>query len=235
MKPLASLAAIGAFCALLLAGTHRFTAGDIQANRDANAWRVAFELVGSEFPTADLRWDGDRLDLPDGVRLQRSSVNGYAGEIEFLAAFRPGRHNSGAIAGVRVIRHRETPGLGDFIDTAHSPWILQFSDRPPNQVDAVTGATITSEAVKRGVSALLGPVANPIPPAGAGSQAAPATKPTDAGSHAAPPAAPTGAGLRTVPPAVSNLSPPGAMRAPEPVVATPVRLGSNLPQPGEWP
>ncbi|MCY4564011.1 MAG: FMN-binding protein [Gammaproteobacteria bacterium] len=161
MKPLASLTAIGALCALLLAGPHRFTADDIEANRDAHAWRVAFELVGSEFPTADLRWDGDRLELPDGVRLQRSSVNGYAGEIEFLAAFRPEPGGMDALAGVRVTRHRETPGLGDFIDTARSPWIHQFSDKLPDDVDAVTGATITSEAVKRGVSALLRPVAEP--------------------------------------------------------------------------
>lgn len=160
MKPLASLAAIGALCALLLAGTHRFTADDIRANRDAHAWRVAFDLVGTEFPTAGLHWDGDRLDLPDGVRLLRSSINGYAGEIEFIAAFRPGRNGAISLAGVRVTGHRETPGLGDFIDTARSPWIHQFSEKLPQEVDAVTGATITSEAVKRGVSALLEPVAN---------------------------------------------------------------------------
>ena len=164
MKPLASLAAIGALCALLLAGTHRFTADDIGANRDAHAWRVAFELVGSEFPTTNLRWDGNRLSLPDGVRLQRSSVNGYAGEIELLVAFRPQPDGTDALAGVRATRHRETPGLGDFIDTARSRWIHQFSDKSPNEVDAVTGATITSEAVKRGVSALTHPGASPAQP-----------------------------------------------------------------------
>ncbi len=165
MKPLMSLAAIGALCALLLAGTHRFTADDIRANRDAHAWRVAFDLVGAEFPTVGLHWDGDRLDLPNGVRLRRSSTNGYAGEIEFIAAFRAGPDGANALAGVRVTRHRETPGLGDFIDTARSPWIYQFSGRLPKEVDAVTGATITSEAVKRSVSALLESVAN-APPSG---------------------------------------------------------------------
>ena len=162
MKPLASLGAIGALCALLLAGTHRLTADDIRANRDAHAWRVAFDLVGAEFPTAGLHWDGDRLDLPDGVRLLRSSINGYAGEIEFIAAFRPGRNGANSLAGVRVTGHRETPGLGDFIDTARSPWIHRFSGRQPEEVDAVTGATITSEAVKRGVSALLRSMAEPV-------------------------------------------------------------------------
>ena len=176
MKPLASLAAIGALCALLLAGTHRFTADDIQANRDAHAWRVAFDLVGFEFPTANLRWDGDRLELPDGVRLQRSSVTGYAGEIEFLVAFRPDRNSLGALEGVRVTSHRETPGLGDFIETARSPWIHQFSDNLPGEVDAVTGATITSEAVKRGVAALLQSVTEPVQSGGSQAQATPATE-----------------------------------------------------------
>ena len=160
MRPLVGLAAIGALCALLLAGTHRFTADDIRANRDAHAWRVAFELVGSRFPTANLSWEGDRLELPDGVLLRRSSATGYAGEIELLAAFRPGRDGAPRLAGVRVTSHRETPGLGDFIDTARSPWIHRFSEKPPEEVDAVTGATITSEAVKRSVSALLQPVAD---------------------------------------------------------------------------
>ena len=177
MKPLVSLTAIGALCAILLAGAHRFTADDIRANREAHAWRVAFDLAGGEFPTADLRWDGDRLDLPNGVRLRRSSVNGYAGEIEFLAAFRPDRDGTGALAGVRVTGHRETPGLGDFIDTARSPWILQFSDRSPEDVDAVTGATITSEALKRAVSGLLQPVAEQLAPRGAGLQAPPTSEP----------------------------------------------------------
>ena len=177
MKPLVSLTAIGALCAVLLAGAHGFTADAIRANREAHAWRVAFDLAGGKFPTADLRWDGDRLDLPNGVRLRRSSVNGYAGPIELLAAFRPDRDGTGALAGVRVTGHRETPGLGDFIDTARSPWILQFSDRPPQNVDAVTGATITSEAVKRGVSALLRPAAEPLPPHGAGLQASATMEP----------------------------------------------------------
>ena len=183
MKPLASLGAIGALCALLLAGTHRLTADDIRANRDAHAWRVAFDLVGAEFPTAGLHWDGDRLDLPDGVRLLRSSINGYAGEIEFIAAFRPGRNGVNSLAGVRVTGHRETPGLGDFIDTVRSPWIHRFSGRQPEEVDAVTGATITSEAVKRGVSALLRSMAEPVRSGNSGDSG-------DSGSEAMPPSEP---------------------------------------------
>ena len=155
MKPLVSLAVIGALCGVLLAGTHAYTQGAIQANRDAHAWRVAFELTGGAFPTGNLQWNGDRLELPNGFVLRRATVNGYAGAIELLAAFRPAAGANGSLAGVRVTRHRETPGLGDFIDAARSPWIYQFSDRDPDRVDAVTGATITSEAVTRGILELL--------------------------------------------------------------------------------
>ena len=66
------------------------------------------------------------------------------GDIELLLASRPGQ-----LKGLRVVRHEETPGLADFIE---SDWIRQFESRPPLSVDTVTGATITSNAIKRAVS-----------------------------------------------------------------------------------
>jgi len=65
------------------------------------------------------------------------------------------------VLGVRVIEHKETPGLGDKIELAVSNWITTFSDRSfsndnlaPWQVkkdggefDQFTGATITPRAV----------------------------------------------------------------------------------------
>ena len=164
MKPLLSLTAIGALCALLLAGTHRFTADDIEANRDAHAWRVAFELVGSEFPTTNLRWDGNRLESARWRSAAALVGQRLRGRNRVPRRDPAGTGRTDALAGVRVTRHRETPGLGDFIDTARSPWIHQFSDKLPDEVDAVTGATITSEAVKRGVSALAHPGASPALP-----------------------------------------------------------------------
>jgi electron transport complex protein RnfG len=72
---------------------------------------------------------------------------------------------SGIITGVRVVSHRETPGLGDLIDIEKSDWILQFDgksvDEPPaaawavtkddGQFDSITGATVTPRAVIRAV------------------------------------------------------------------------------------
>ena len=56
------------------------------------------------------------------------------------------------ISGLRVLRHEETPGLGDFIE---GDWLQQFVHQPPEDVDTVTGATITSRAVIRALTARL--------------------------------------------------------------------------------
>ena len=67
----------------------------------------------------------------------------------------------GTVAGVRVVEHRETPGLGDKIDLKKSDWILGFNGKSllnPQQsdwkvkkeggdFDQFTGATITPRAV----------------------------------------------------------------------------------------
>ena len=66
---------------------------------------------------------------------------------------------------MRVIEHKETPGLGDGIDLARSPWILDFNGKSlentsaqqwhvkkdGGEFDAFTGATITPRGVVRGV------------------------------------------------------------------------------------
>lgn len=87
--------------------------------------------------------------------------DGYSGPIKLLVAV----HYDGTLAGVRVIAHRETPGLGDPIDETRSNWILKFSGRSllnpgPKQwkvkkdggvFDQFTGATITPRAVVKAV------------------------------------------------------------------------------------
>jgi len=114
-------------------------------------------LVGRQFDPTGLAWRDDQVDLPGGIWLRRTEIQGYAGEIRLLAAF----GNGGRLLGARVAEHRETPGLGDFIDVDKSPWMRRFAPTPPLAVDAVSGATITSEAVKRGIQQMFGPRAAP--------------------------------------------------------------------------
>jgi len=93
-----------------------------------------------------------------------TAPNGYVGPIQLLV----GINRDGRITGVRAIEHKETPGLGDFIDTSRSRWIEMFSGRGQDAneadlalrldggtIDHVTGATITSRAVTNAVASAL--------------------------------------------------------------------------------
>jgi len=92
--------------------------------------------------------------------------NGYNGSIRLLV----GVKTDGTLSGVRVVKHRETPGLGDAVDISHSNWILGFNNKSLSQpdekgwkvkrdggvFDQFTGATITPRAVVKAVhNALL--------------------------------------------------------------------------------
>jgi electron transport complex protein RnfG len=98
--------------------------------------------------------------------LEVPALGGYSGTIALLVAVDP----AGRLLGVRVTGHRETPGLGDFIEERRSEWIRGFDGRslaePPaarwqvrkdgGEFDHYTGATITSRAVVEAVrNALL--------------------------------------------------------------------------------
>lgn len=102
---------------------------------------------------------------PVAVVLEAAAPDGYAGEIRLLV----GILADGRIAGVRVTAHRETPGLGDYIEAAKSRWIHVFDGRslgdPPEALwrvrkdgghfDYMAGATITPRAVVKAVSRSL--------------------------------------------------------------------------------
>jgi electron transport complex protein RnfG len=95
------------------------------------------------------------------VVLEAVAPDGYSGEIRLLV----GIHADGRVAGVRVTAHRETPGLGDYIDPARGPWIRQFDGRSladplpdgwrvkkdGGRFDYLAGATITPRAVVKAV------------------------------------------------------------------------------------
>ena len=83
--------------------------------------------------------------------------DGYSGDIDLVV----GVNSDGSVAGVRVLTHKETPGLGDKVDLAKSYWVLNFDGRSLDNpkpdgwavkkdkgvFDAFTGATITPRAV----------------------------------------------------------------------------------------
>ncbi|WP_292441144.1 electron transport complex subunit RsxG [Methylophaga sp.] len=113
------------------------------------------QALGTEEPTLVYRARMD--DEPIAAVLTVIAPDGYSGTIKMLV----GIYYSGKLAGVRVIDHKETPGLGDKIDVKKDDWILQFEGlslgNPPaskwrvkkdgGQFDQFTGATITPRAV----------------------------------------------------------------------------------------
>lgn len=99
------------------------------------------------------------------VILQVSAPDGYSGSIQLLV----GIEADGTLAGVRAIHHKETPGLGDKIDLAKSPWVLTFAGKSLHNLteeewavrkdggkfDQFAGATITPRAVVKAVHKAL--------------------------------------------------------------------------------
>ena len=54
--------------------------------------------------------------------LEAIAPDGYWGKIKLLIAIKA----DGEVSGVRVVSHKETPGLGDYIEIAKSQWIKVF-------------------------------------------------------------------------------------------------------------
>lgn len=99
---------------------------------------------------------------PIAVIFEEIAPDGYNGKIKLLIAIR----TNGTVAGVRVIQHHETPGLGDYIELTKSTWILQLTGKSLNIAPKLeqwhvkkdggifsyrTGATITPRAVIKAV------------------------------------------------------------------------------------
>lgn len=102
---------------------------------------------------------------PTAVLLEVTAPDGYAGEILLLVGLR----EDGELLGVRVLAHKETPGLGDYIDIVRSSWIKNFDGlslakladdkwrvkKDGGSFDYMAGATITPRAVVKAVHAAL--------------------------------------------------------------------------------
>jgi electron transport complex protein RnfG len=119
----------------------------------------AARLLGTEQDSIAYR--GRLQGQPSVVVLEAIAPDGYSGKINMIIAI----NYAGNISGVRVVTHKETPGLGDYIDIAKNPWINQFTGsnwqadkdeawqvkKDGGQFDYMAGATITPRAVVKAV------------------------------------------------------------------------------------
>lgn len=133
----------------------------IPADRFDNAMHEDFIAVRDEraFPGGQevQVFRARKAGQPVAAVMKLRANDGYNGRIDLLV----GVYADGRISGVRVLGHKETPGLGDGIELARSDWILSFDGkslgdpgaegwavkRDGGVFDQFTGATITPRAV----------------------------------------------------------------------------------------
>ena len=161
MRPLlrnvAALAALTLLAGAALAWFAQVTEDEVANNRSEAEQRIFRELLGVETGAGDgASWragqglppgamgDADLVLCERGLVVLRADGDGYGGGFRLAVALRL----DGSIKGVRVLEHAETPGFGDILNTP-SEWLDSFAS---NDAHAVTGATITSEAVMAAVS-----------------------------------------------------------------------------------
>lgn len=123
----------------------------------------AHALLGNNGATTAYR--ATRHGSFSALVIEATAPDGYSGKIGLLVAIL----ENGEIAGVRVISHNETPGLGDYIERKKSAWIDIFRaaslqrdqesewrvKKDGGRFDYVTGATITPRAIVKAVHKAL--------------------------------------------------------------------------------
>ncbi len=180
-----TLAVIAAICTALVAFTYRQTKSRIEANEQALLERSLQPALSGLFydsgvteskiivpPPHDL--PGTEPAIIYRVYAQQEPVaalfvvtarEGYAGPIRILV----GADTEGLVTGVHVLEHRETPGLGDRVESTKSDWVEQFDGRSlldpapsewalkrdGGQFDQLTGASVTPRAIIKAIKNTL--------------------------------------------------------------------------------
>ncbi len=111
----------------------------------------ASPLLGSEEETVAYR--ARKGGQPVALVLEAVAPDGYAGKIRLVLAV----NLDGSIAGVRVTQHKETPGLGDYIEpkkdkNKERPWITQFN-----------GLSYAARPTRNGRSRRMAAISTPLP------------------------------------------------------------------------
>ena len=185
VRTLLLVGVVAAAAAFMVNASHDFSKERIAANRRARliaslngvldpALRDRdLATVRIEVTDKELLGGNDRVDVyvaedggePVAAVFATTETEGYNSTIHLLI----GVSRDGVLTGVRAVSHRETPGLGDAIDIQKSKWITKFDgkslssparerwavDKDDGDFDSITGATVTSRAVVKGVKNTL--------------------------------------------------------------------------------
>lgn len=201
LRLVATLTIAGLLSGLVLATAYEVTLPTIEANAAAALRAAVFEVVPGTASMQKLVLVGDRFVLADGSEARGAVAvyagydrdgrfvgwaipgegPGFQDTIRLIYGYDPERR---LVVGMQVLESRETPGLGDkifkdafageFHGLAVAPEIRVVkhgTDSAPNEVDGISGATISSKAVVRILNernaALLAklPPSDQVPPA----------------------------------------------------------------------
>jgi electron transport complex protein RnfG len=176
-----TLAVIAAICTALVALTFQATRERIAANEKALLEQSLQPALAGTFYDSGVSESRLILPPPHGLPGNDPAViyrvfagsepvaalfavtarDGFSGPIRILI----GIGVDGTITGVRILQHRETPGLGDKIESARSDWVFQFDGRSMGnpiatgwaievdggEFDQLTGASVTPRAIIKAI------------------------------------------------------------------------------------
>lgn len=150
-----SLVLIAATCGIALVWINDITAPHIVSQRQEQARALMRSLLlpqqQTELNTVS-NWRNDILSACTDWWLLRITENGYAGPIELLAYWQTFSDDQPSLIKLRVLRHLETPGIGDFIDHERNSYLPDRDGSTLAQwqdADALSGATVTYNALRR--------------------------------------------------------------------------------------
>ena len=167
IKPVGVLLAICIIIPLALSVTNKVTAKKIAELEAANSKKNMQSLIDAdnfeECESGEITYYAAINGGETAAYIFTESSKGYGGDVSVMTAIKP----DGTVAGVAILDvSGETPGLGQ--NAAKESFYSQYAGLKKgvsllkngakaenNEVDAVTGATITSTAVTRAVNAAL--------------------------------------------------------------------------------
>lgn len=170
--PTAVLTVICLFVTLALSSTNMLTAGKIEALAEKSQNSAMSELIEADkFETKTVASENGETEYNEAVKdgetvgmIFVTQENGYGGTVSVMTAV----DTDGKVIAVKILdASNETPGLGQ--NVTKESFYGQFSDltgeivakksgtavAENNEIDAVTGATISSKAVTRAVNTAL--------------------------------------------------------------------------------
>jgi len=156
---------------LLLGGAFEITKAPIAKSIESNRQTAMKEILptADKFSKSDVKIGNNDKILEVNSGMKGSKIAGYAikvapkgygGPIEIMV----GISSVGKVTGIKILSHTETPGLG--ANAPEPKFSDQYKNKPTNsklevvktsitkdtQIEAITGATITSKAVTLGVN-----------------------------------------------------------------------------------